>query len=528
MMKVCLAQLNPTVGDLTGNTKMLCRILEENSQADLIVFPELFLTGYPPGDLLLQGGFLEEIDAKVRQIQEFSRLYPKPALIFGLPWRRGGKIFNSAAVLQNGEYLGLQHKRKLTRFRLYDENKYFSQGAVSEPVAVRNGRLGLSLGLELDSGLARVYREKGVSLLVNSAALPFRYKEAERHLLEFQRAAASAKLPGVLVNQAGGNDGLIFSGGSGAVDQEGELRLFLPFFAEDTQLTNSNFLERAELGEGDNAAQVYAALTLGLKDYVRKNGLRTVIIGLSGGLDSALTAVIAREALGAENVWGITMPGPYSSPGSVEDSRSLAENLGIRFDILPISELYASFLKALEKHFHGTEMDTAEENIQARLRGSMLMALSNKFGGLVLTNSNKSELAVGYCTLYGDMSGGLALIGDIYKTMVYELAYYINREEEIIPWETIEKPPSAELRPGQRDDDSLPPYEVLDPILEMYLDQGLSQERIIEQGFPEDTVVWVCQAVDRSEYKRRQAATILRITSPTLGYERQMPLAGKK
>jgi NAD+ synthase (glutamine-hydrolysing) len=313
------------------------------------------------------------------------------------------------------------------------------------------------------------------------------------------------------------------------LDDKGQVVHVCPQFVEAVAtVETTGALGEEPVVERDETAQIYQVLVVGVRDYVRKSGMQKVLIGLSGGLDSAVVCAIAVEALGAENVWGVTMPGPYSSPGSVEDSKRLAENLGIQCDVIPISYIYGAFLTTLEEQFSGTQSNVAEENIQARTRGNILMALSNKFGGMVLTNSNKSELAIGYCTLYGDMSGGLAVIGDVYKTMVYQVAYYINREKEIIPWATIEKPPSAELRPNQRDDESLPPYEILDGIIQGYLHDQLTIDELVTQGFERKTVEWVTRTIDRNDYKRRQAAPILRVTSPVTGYGRNMPLAAKK
>lgn len=526
-MKVCLAQINPTVGDLRGNALKLTEVVAENSQADLIVFSELSLTGYPPKDLLLRPGFLNELEQRFAHLLGFSQSYPRPAIVLGLPWREQGRLFNSAVVLRNGEILGVQHKQNLTRFRAFDETRYFSPGAGLRPILFKKEVLGLALGLELDDKLAQSLRANGVTLLLNPAAFPFRFGAGEDYRREFQSKIAALGIPGFLVNQVGGFDELIFAGASMALNGEGRLADSLPHFCSGSLLVDWECVGGAELEKQDAAAQIHDALVLGLSDYVRKSGMNQVILGLSGGLDSAVAAVLAVRAVGPGRVWGITMPGPYSSAGSVRDSRVLAQNLGIKFDIIPISPLYNLFLETLATQFAQRETDVAEENIQARLRGSLLMALSNKFGGLVLTNSNKSELAVGYCTLYGDMSGGLAVLGDLYKTLVYELAFYINRRQEIIPRATLEKPPSAELRPNQRDDDSLPPYEVLDGILAAYLDRGLSKEAIKAEGFQSQTVDWVVAQIDKSEYKRRQAAPILRVTSPVLGFDRHMPLAGK-
>lgn len=528
-MKVYLAQLNPKVGDLEGNLVQLEQVLATNTGTDLIVFPELSLTGYPPKDLLLRGDFLRYLQDCLTRLLVISANYPQVALVVGLPWHEGDCLFNSAIVVQAGEIIGKQSKRTLTKFRLFDESRYFSPG--SDHVLVKLGEevVGLALGLELDLELAFELKSQGATLIVNPCAIPFQVRKDAKYREQLRSIAVEAGVPLLRVNQVGGNDELIFAGGSCAMAPSGHLLGTAVDFEAGGTLVDLVTTESEETtAVEDQTAQIYKALVLGLRDYVRKNGMSKVIIGLSGGLDSAVVASLATEALGSENVWGITQPGPYSTPSSVKDAQDLAKNLGIRFDILPIASLYGAMLSALEEHFSGTEMNVAEENIQARLRGNLLMALSNKFGGLVLTNSNKSELSVGYCTLYGDMSGGLAVIADVYKTMVYQLAYYINREREVIPWNTIEKPPSAELRPNQRDDETLPPYDILDSIIEEYLHGGLTPAEIVELGYGLETVQWVTRTIDNNDYKRRQAALILRVTTPVLGYDRQMPLTAKK
>lgn len=528
-MRAVLSQLNPVVGDLDGNRGKLREVLESNSEADLIVFPELFLTGYPPQDLLLKKGFLCKVEESVHQVQELSQAYPKLTIVLGTPWLENGTLFNSALVIQAGRILGLQHKRNVSKFRGFDETYYFNPGQSNTLIQIGEKVVGLALGLELDQKLALALKEAGADLVINPVAIPFQVGEYHLETQRLAKLAEELNLPILRVGQVGGNDGLIFAGGSMSLDQEGKIQAQAADFCSSVTL-----VDLALPGEGtvaqavDETAQVYEALVLGLRDYIHKSGMSKVIIGLSGGLDSAVSAALATAAVGPENIWGISQPGPFSSPGSVDDARALAENLGIRFSILPITTLYDATLMALDEQFSGTAMNVAEENIQARLRGNLLMALSNKFGGLVLTNGNKSELAVGYCTLYGDMSGGFAPIADIYKTMVYQVAYYMNREREIIPWNTIEKPPSAELRPDQRDDQSLPPYDILDGIIRSHLDAGLSMDEIVAQGYAKETVDWVIKTIDSNDYKRKQAALILRITSPIHGQDRQMPFAARK
>ena len=528
-MKIFLAQENPTVGDISGNLARLRQVLQENPGAQLVVFPELYLTGYPPCDLLLRGEFLQAVKEGLAALQELSKGYPGTTLVIGTPWQDGDDLFNSAVVLRGGTLLGVQHKRRLTSFGFFDEQRYFTPGEGNVLIQLEERTVGIALGLELDEQLALELKRGGADILINPRAVPFQLGVESQLRKGLAQAAAASGLTVAAVGQVGGNDGLIFPGASRIFDGNGRVLAALPHFQTAgclVDLSSSEVIPEVE--EEDAAALVFQALVLGLRDYLRKCGMKRVIIGLSGGLDSAVAACIAAAAVGPERVWGITQPGPYSSPRSAEDAQALARNLGIRFDVLPITQLYHAVLSSLDDHFAGTEMNVAEENIQARLRGNLLMALSNKFGGLVLANSNKSELAVGYCTLYGDMCGGVAVLADIYKTMVYRLAEYINREEEVIPWNTIKRPPSAELRPDQRDEDSLPPYEILDGILAAYLDEGLGFQEILERGYEAETVRWVLKTVEAHEYKRRQAALILRVTTPILRPQRQMPLAAVK
>lgn len=529
-MQIYLAQVNPTVGDFAGNVEQLRRTVAENSQADLIVFPELFLTGYPPKDLLLNGDFLHRVEESLFHIQHFSQDYPEVAIVVGLPRRENGKLYNSAVLLRGGTILGTVDKRRLTSFRLFDEERYFTPGSRPEPIQCCGHSIGLALGLELDLSLAEELKEAGAEIIINPAAIPFQAAEWNELRGRCSAVAGQSELPIFRAALVGGNDELLFAGGSLALNSDGRVLEAADDFVETgVEVDFSRPGDVKELAQADETAEIYQALIMGLRDYVHKSGIGKAIIGLSGGLDSAVAAVLACEALGSENVWAVTQPGPYSLPEGVQDAKDLANNLQMRLEIQPIIGLYEEMLTFLGGEFSQSKVDVAKENIQARLRGNLLMALSNKFGGLVLTNSNKSELAVGYTTLYGDMSGGLAVLGDVYKTQVYQLAYYINREKEIIPWHTIEKPPSAELRPNQRDDESLPPYDVLDQILRAYLDQGLAASEIMALGsYAPETVRWVLEAVERNEHKRRQAALILRVTTPIFGWERQMPIAAMK
>ena len=532
LMRVCMAQLNPTVGDIASNLQKMEQAVNQavREQADLIVFPELYLTGYPPRDLLRRADFRRAVQTGIAQLKTLSKEYPKIGIVCGVPLEKNGQLFNSAVVVHEGNLIFTHDKIKLWTYEGFDEKRYFTPGSVLQTFLFRGEVVGLSIGSDLDhtDGLDFLVQE-GASLIITLGAVPFTVGMDQVWFEQLHKNVIQSGIRWIWVNQVGGNDELIFFGNSLCLDDKGQVVHVCPQFVEAVAtVETTGALGEEPVVERDEAAQVYQALVVGVRDYVLKSGMQKVLIGLSGGLDSAVVCAIAVEALGAENVWGVTMPGPYSSPGSVEDSKRLAENLGIQCDVIPISSIYGAFLTTLEEQFRGTQSNVAEENIQARTRGNILMALSNKFGGMVLTNSNKSELAIGYCTLYGDMSGGLAVIGDVYKTMVYQVAYYINREKEIIPWATIEKPPSAELRPNQRDDESLPPYEILDGIIQGYLHDQLTIDELVTQGFERKTVEWVTRTIDRNDYKRRQAAPILRVTSPVTGYGRNMPLAAKK
>lgn len=550
-MKIALAQLNPTVGDLNGNLEKLHLKLAEISQTetDLVILPELFLTGYPPRDLLDRNFFIEQCEATLTKLVKISRLYPKIAILVGTITRcqleHGKKLYNSAVLLENGKTLFTQHKSLLPAYDVFDENRYFEPARKVEIFPFRDEILGISIcedaWNEARAPLPHLYehnpleqlKKAGATLLINLSASPYYLGKEKQRQKILTRQSEKLKLPLVMVNQVGGNDELIFDGCSLALNYQGEIaRSAAQFkeeilFIETVELTQAGTVYHTALAI-DPMEQLKKALVLGISDYFRKCGFSQTIIGLSGGIDSALTAALAVKALGADNVWGITMPSPYSSGGSIEDSRILAETLGIRFDIVPIKSLYKNFLETLEPLFAGRPMDLAEENIQARIRGNLLMATANKFGRLLLATGNKSEMAVGYCTLYGDMSGGLAPISDLPKGMVYELANYLNREKPIIPQATLSKEPSAELRPDQKDQDSLPPYDLLDKVLDLYIDTGLNAESIAErENFSLETVNWIISAVNRNEYKRRQAPPGLKVTSKAFGSGRRMPIAAR-
>ena len=545
-MKITLAQLNPTVGDIRGNLAKVTRTLSQCSKdsPDLVVFPELFLVGYPPRDLLERPSFIARTEEAIRELSEVSQKYPRTGIIVGAPQPRqqstGKGLHNSALLIYQGRLIFTQHKSLLPTYDVFDEPRYFDPAPEDPVVKFKDKILGISICEDAWNDPALWHRptysydpievlaEKGADLIINIAASPFhRGKEKLRYDI-VRSHATKHRIPFLFVNQVGANDELIFDGRSICLDGAGDLMAVLPPFVEQVETISVDGPGIRDLYvPQEEIASVHQALVLGVRDYMDKCGFSSAILGLSGGIDSAVTCCIAVEAVGTENVVAVTMPGPYSSTGSIEDSRKLAENLGIRFEVIPISPAYEAYIKSLQDHFKGREPDITEENFQARIRGNILMALSNKFGHLVLSTGNKSELAVGYCTLYGDMSGGLSVIADVPKTMVYELAQYMNRNSIIIPQEIVNKPPSAELRENQTDQDTLPPYELLDEILHYYVDEHYSMADLLQHNFDPETVKWVIRTVDRNEYKRRQAVPGLKVTSKAFGIGRRMPIAAK-
>jgi NAD+ synthase/NAD+ synthase (glutamine-hydrolysing) len=543
-VKIALGQINPIVGDFGGNSaKIIDYAAKAKSQgAGLILFPELSVCGYPPRDLVERASFVEHNREAAEHI---ARETQGVAVICGLVTpahaESGKSVMNSAALLMDGRIKFVQSKMLLPTYDVFDELRNFApaRSQVLFPFCGKQMALTICEDAWNDKHFwnRQLYSVDPVEALVraggnfvlNISASPFWAGKRELRRDMLATIAKNDHVPVVFVNQVGGNDSLIFDGSSLVFNREGKVIAQGKSFEEDLIFFDSDALtgEMHEQIDGEEAS-IYAALVLGTRDYVRKCGFQKVIIGLSGGIDSALTAVIAVDALGAENVIGIGMPGPYSSEGSISDARDLAANLGIRFEILKITEIFESYTSALRGVFKGLNQDVTEENIQSRIRGSLLMALSNKFNALVLSTGNKSEMGVGYATLYGDMAGGLAVIADVPKMLVYRLSRYANSRRPVIPQATLEKPPSAELRPGQKDTDSLPPYEVLDAILEDYVEDSRSAEEIAQShGFDLSLVKDVIRMVERNEYKRQQAAPGLKISPKAFGYGRRFPIAAK-
>jgi NAD+ synthase (glutamine-hydrolysing) len=540
-MKVAGAQLNLTVGDLAGNEARIADAMDwaEGEGADVLLVPELAVPGYPPEDLVLRPSF---VDANKEAMRRLARRSGRTTTVIGFvdhaDGHRGGddsfsrKVANAAAVVEGGEIRGVYHKVLLPNYGVFDEDRYFVVGDDPDRTwEIAGAPVGVSIceDIWLPDGPPQAQAAAGAKMLLNINASPFhRGKAAEREDMLAARARA-AGAPVVYLNLVGGQDELVFDGASLVLDADGTVLHRSPQFAEDRFVVDVPL--GSETGEPccvadllEPTEEVYRALVIGLGDYCRKNRFDKVVVSLSGGIDSALTATIAADALGGHNVWGVTMPSRYSSEGSVTDSKALAANLGLRFDQIQMDDIFAEFLIALAPAFEGTETGVAEENIQSRIRGALVMAISNKYGPMVVATGNKSEMAVGYATLYGDMAGGYAVLKDVFKTQLFELARWRNRNGEVIPQSTIDKPPSAELRPDQKDTDSLPPYDILDPILERYIEDDMGPAEIVREGFDEELVRKVARMVDRNEYKRRQAAPGVKITTKAFGRDRRLPI----
>ena len=571
-LRIGLCQINTTVGDIEGNTKKILGSIAQGKRlgVDLLVFPELAVTGYPPEDLLLMPRFIEE---NLKAIDRIARATLSLTAIVGFV-DRDGDIFNAAALLHHGKKITAYRKNYLPNYGVFDEDRYFQPGKENFIFTLGSCPIGISICEDIWYPGDPVRTQAlygGAELIINISASPFHAgKLATREKMIATRASDNLAIV-ALCNLVGGQDELVFDGGSVIFDQRGELLVRGKQFEEDLVLADLDLdavfrmrlhdprirrekltieekgLKKIDLASRkrlarknpripkrsakvlDRPAEIYSALVLGTGDYVRKNGFKTVLIGLSGGIDSALTATVAVDAIGKEGVVGVAMPSQYSSEESLEDARRMAENLGIRFLTIPITDIFQAYLKTLAPSFRGLRPGVAEENVQARIRGNILMALSNKFGWLVLTTGNKSEMSVGYCTLYGDMAGGFAVLKDVPKTLVYQLAEFRNKRDgkAVIPRRVLEKPPSAELRPNQKDEDSLPPYPTLDPILQAYVEEDKGLEEIAKMGFKKELIKDVIRMVDINEYKRRQSPPGVKITHRALGKDRRLPMTNK-
>jgi NAD+ synthetase len=538
-MKIGFAQINPTVGDLNGNFEKIAGAYDRLAAAgaELILTPELAITGYPPQDLLFKSQFVPQ------NLQVLDKLHARvrngAALLVGFVERnqgRGKPFHNSAALLQAGAPIAKTQKSLLPTYDVFDEDRYFEPARDVSPLLLGTKKIGVTICEDIwtehylprpfyDIEPVRALVEQGAEIILNLSASPFSLNKPAIRREMVAALARAHNRPICYCNAVGGNDQLVFDGNSIAVNSAGQLIAQLPPFRTAEEIVEIDASAPVRLEEREVSADLFDALSLGVGDYLAKCNFKSAVLGLSGGIDSAVVAVIAVNALGAENVVGVSMPSPFSSRGSIDDALALAKNLGIKCLQIPIANAFAAFKAQFTEIFAGLPEDTTEENMQSRLRGMILMALSNKFGHILLTTGNKSELAVGYCTIYGDMAGGLAVISDVPKTMVYQLARWMNREREVIPVSTIEKPPSAELKPGQTDQDSLPPYDVLDEILRLYVEENLSARDIVAHGFDEKTVRWVQRRVDINEYKREQAAPGIKVTSRAFGVGRRMPIA---
>lgn len=539
-MKVALAQINTTVGDLGGNEAKILAAYRRGAEAgaEIVVFPELVITGYPPRDLLLKRHFVQQ---NLETLDRLAAATGSVAMLVGFVGRNevrpGRESTNSTALCQNGKILATRAKTLLPTYDVFDEDRYFEPAISNSPVEFNGRKVGLTICEDVwndeDFWDERRYRQNpsaqlvaaGAGILFNNSASPWHLGKNETRFQMLSQLAAKSQRPVIYCNTVGGNDELVFDGASLAFNGSGQLIAHGRLFEEDLVVFDIDSAQPILAPAMCPEEKVYRALVLGVRDYLHKCGFKSAVLGLSGGIDSALTAVVAVDALGKENVRGVSLPSQYSSQGSLDDARRLAENLGIRYDVVPIGRPFDAVKGELGSIFSGLKEDTTEENIQARLRGLILMAMSNKFGSILLTTGNKSEMAVGYCTLYGDMNGGLAVISDVPKTMVYRISSWVNREREIIPRDSITKPPSAELRPNQTDQDSLPPYDVLDAILEEYVVNLKTTRDIVAMGFDEATVKRVVRLIDFSEYKRRQAAPGLKVTSKAFGVGRRIPIA---
>ncbi|HID95543.1 MAG TPA: NAD+ synthase [Candidatus Latescibacteria bacterium] len=552
-LRIAMAQINTTVGDLEGNFEKIREYVRKakDLQVDVASFPELAITGYPPEDLLLKPRFVQD---NLRQLERLARSIEDIVVVVGFVDRLGTEIYNAAAIIHKGEICGVYHKMLLPNYGVFDEKRYFNPG--QRPLIFKTD--GVVFGVNIcediwhEDGPTRRQASLGASLILNINASPYHAGKIKEREDIVSRQARDNRVFITYTNLVGGQDELVFDGQSMVVDDEGKTIARAEPFKEDLLVIDLNVpptlretkgaitiakefpeerppLPEREVRELEPVEEIYQALVLGLKDYVSKNGFKKVIIGLSGGIDSSLTAAVAVDAMGKDGVYGVFMPSEYTSEESREDVEALVKNLGIHMEVIPITEIFGAYLRVFAPVFKGCPQDVTEENLQARIRGNILMALSNKFGWLVLTTGNKSEVSTGYCTLYGDMVGGFGVIKDVPKTLVYELARFRNELEngEIIPERVLRKPPTAELKPDQKDTDTLPPYEILDPILKSYIEEDKSFQDIIRQGYDGGIVSRVIRMVDGNEYKRRQAPPGIKITPKAFGKDRRMPITNR-
>ena len=542
-MKIALAQINVIIGDFENNNRKILNYISraKDMGAAMVIFPELATTGYPPRDFLEFSDFIEKAEQSIEKIKEASK---DIAVVIGSPTRNpvveGKDLYNSVVFLYQGKEIYRQHKTLLPTYDIFDEARYFEEATRWQVVRFKGYKIALSICEDLwnlgnENPLYTINPMEKLmpqqpDFIINVSASPFDYTHAAERIRILKENVKAYQIPLFYVNHVGAQTDIIFDGGSLVIAPDQTVHTEMPYFKEGLQIidledVNGSTTNREQ--PKDKIPLIHDALVLGIKDYFGKIGFKTAITGLSGGLDSAVTTVLAVEALGKDNVRVLLMPSQFSSEHSVKDAVDLAKNLGIRYDIVPIKDIFKSYLQQLNPLFEGRDFDVTEENIQARIRGNLLMALSNKFGNILLNTTNKSEMAVGYGTLYGDLAGGLSVIGDVYKTEVYELARYINRHKEIIPVHTIQKPPSAELRTGQKDSDSLPPYDILDPVLKRYIENRQGPKEIIAQGFDRSLVEKILKMVNRNEFKRHQTAPVLRVSPKAFGMGRRMPIVAK-
>lgn len=527
-MRIAIAQINSTVGDIDGNAGRILEYIKRARalEADIVVFPELALCGYPPEDLLLKPSFIKENAKKIRQIAAGVKGI---AAIIGFPDHKDGSLYNAAAFISNGRIKGIYHKAHLPNYEVFDEKRYFKEGKGAFIFKLNGMTCGINICEDIwhPDGPVRLQTQKGAKMIFVINASPYYAGKINKRVGVIKKQAVANKVSICYTNLVGGQDELVFDGQSLVVNKEGKVIAMAKAFKEDLLMVDT------DAGDGpaailDPLDEIYQALVLGLRDYCSKNGFKKVLIGISGGVDSALVAAIAKDALGEQNTIGVFMPSMFTSRLSRKDADDLAKRLKIKLYTVPISSIYNVYLKELSRIFKNYPKDAAEENIQARIRGNILMAISNKFGYLVLATGNKSEISCGYCTLYGDMAGGFSVIKDVPKTLVYKLArFVVNRKSQVIPKSIINRPPTAELRPNQKDTDSLPPYNVLDPIIESYVVGDKSLQEIVKKGNRRQVVLKVVSMIDRNEYKRRQASPGIKITPKAFGKDRRMPITNK-